>query len=397
MSADVRRGVPSASKMHRVAACPASFHMEAVAPHEEASDDAASGTRIHAVLASEAPESTLNADEAQTVEMCSRQAQELLEEWHSGAPFTAHIEQRLGMTKIGNVIPVTDDSKAVFVMTGQGDLVHVERDNDRAIVIDYKTGRMATADAVDNAQLASLALLVSRRHNVQNVRCAIVAPWVGKPTVTDYNEEALEMAGDWLARTLEAADKATPEDARAGEHCRYCRAKPGCPAFKRAALEETQYLRTAEVVSMQDPKAALFARAMELSAKQLAAAMRGLELVTWYRDAIKGAARVRAESDPEFQQFYTLKSKAGRRSIEDVGAVFARASAQGVTAEAFTAECSIALGSVKDLLKTATKKKGKELEALNDEVLGDAVSMGNPTKELVAVDMIDNGSDSEQE
>jgi len=74
---DQRRGVPSASGMERLVNCPASFEMEYHAPDTE-SADAASGTRIHAVLAGQSGEDTLSADEMETCEMCAEQMKNLL-------------------------------------------------------------------------------------------------------------------------------------------------------------------------------------------------------------------------------------------------------------------------------------------------------------------------------
>ena len=76
---DERRGVPSASGMDRLMNCPASFEMERLAPRDEGNEDAASGTRIHAVLAGLASEDALSAAEQETCEMCEAQINYLLE------------------------------------------------------------------------------------------------------------------------------------------------------------------------------------------------------------------------------------------------------------------------------------------------------------------------------
>jgi len=106
-------------------------------------------------------------------------------------------------------------------------------------------------------------------------------------------------------------------------------------------------------------------------------------MVKRYVATIEGVAKARAENDPEFQQFFTLKEKKGKRSISDVGKVFAACETHGVTAEQFTALCSIGLGDVKQLLKDATKAKGKALDKLHDEVLTGAVEIGKGSVELV--------------
>ena len=104
-------------------------------------------------------------------------------------------------------------------------------------------------------------------------------------------------------------------------------------------------------------------------------------MVERYCDAIAGAFKQRVEAG-EVPGF-ALREKKGRRSIADVGKVFERAAAHGVSAEAFTAECSLPLGSLKALLKGATGAKGKALEAIETECLEGAVEMSKPTFEVI--------------
>lgn len=393
---DERRGVPSASGMERLINCPASFDMERECA-ETTSEDAASGTRIHAVLALLATVDTLNAAECETCEMCEEQAQRVCQEWAETSSFIAPDktvrEERLGMTALGNVLVVTPESPSDFVFTGQADLVLVK--DGQALVIDYKTGRGTTPIAVDNPQLAALAVLVSKRYTVSSVRVAIVQPWAGKPTVADYTTNALVLAESWLQNSLLQAATSTPEDARPGAWCKYCKAKAGCVAFRDAALNKLEVIEPMSIAGMDGEmqRKAMFARAMEMPAERLAASMHGLDMVERFVAAIKGAARTRAETDAEFQRFYQLKEKNGRRSINDVKTVAGRCFAHGVQVEDFTSFCSIALGATKDLLKKATGAKGKGLDSIVEQVLEGACDTGKPTFELVAVGALEGGGE----
>jgi len=386
---DERRGVPSASSLYRVVACPASPAMEAQCHEPPESPEASSGTRIHNVLAGIDDEYTLTADEMTTAEMCAAQEIELRKEWMGEEPVTGlYKEKRLGLTALGKVMDVTPESKAAFIFTGQADWVIVE--GKRAFCADWKTGRGEVADALNNPQLASLAVLVAGRHGVTSVRVAIVQPWAGKPTVCDYDEAALAGAKRWLLETLRTAEEATPASLRAGDHCKYCKAQSVCPAFRDITLQSIELVEPMSIAGMdgKTQRAAMFARCMEVTPASLAASVRGLAMVERYVDAVKGAAKARAENDPEFQRFFVLKQKAGRRSISDVKAVFQRAAAQGVTADAFTEECSIGISAVTDLVKASTKKKGKDLESTVATILDGAVTLSNPSMELVAADSI---------
>jgi len=381
---DERRGVPSASGMDRLHNCPASFEMERHAPPEEHREDAASGTRIHAVLAGLAAPDTLSAAEIETHDICQAQAEQVVNDWAAaGCDPVILYEQRIGITQLGTAMDVTPKSKARFRFTGQADMIIV--DGDRALVIDYKTGRGDTPVAQDNPQLAALSVLVYLRYTVTSVRVAIVQPWAGKPTVSDYSERALQLAHSWLIASLNAAETATPDDALAGDHCKWCKAKAICDTFKNAAIREVEVIEPATIAGLdgETQRKAMWARALDLPAARLAAAMNGLAMVKRYVSTIEGVAKARAENDPDFQQFFTLKEKKGKRSISDVGKVFAACEKHGVTAEEFTALCSIGLGDVKQLLKDATHAKGKALDNLHDAVLTGAVETGKSSVELV--------------
>lgn len=389
---DERHGMPSASAMDRLVNCPPSHKLAQLLPREreeEVGKDAQRGTRIHLALSGDLPEAELDAADVETFDMCQRQVNALAAEWGITEDFVAVRERRLGLTALGRVIEVTPASRAKFVFTGQADLILIV--GDRAFVIDYKTGRGEYAEAVDNAQLASIAALVKLwAPDVRSIRVAIVQPWVGPPTVADYDEASLQQAVEWLHSSLRVADESTPDDRRAGDWCKHCRlGKSGrCEVANSAALEMVEVIEPESLATLPDDKQreAMFARAMELPAEKLAAAMNGLAMVERFVAAIKGAARERAREDEQFQRFWTLREKKGRRSVTDVRKVFEACAKQGVTAEAFTALCSIGLGDVKDLIRKATGAKGKALDFLADAALEGAVEIGKPSFELVPVE-----------
>ncbi len=332
---DERRGVPSASGMQRLHECPPSFDLERLAPPEEEREDAASGTRIHAVLALEADAATLSMAELETCDMCNDASMKVIEEWNGApgmvTPDQTLYERRLGLTAFGKVLDVMPESTADFIFTGQADLILVK--GKRALVIDYKTGRGETAEAIDNAQLAALAVLVWLRYGVDEIRVAIVQPWAGRPTVADYSINALVLAKDWLLATLDAAANSTPDQVRAGPWCKYCKAKEGdgsgCPALRLATLQTVEVLDSATVPHGENQRAALFARAMELSPERLLGAYRGLAMVKAMTSAIEGAFRARV-TDGQMPG-WTVETKPGNREVTDVQKAFAALAPLGVT------------------------------------------------------------------
>jgi RecB family exonuclease len=383
IATDERHGLPSASKMHRIANCPPSHQMEQLCGPGKSNDEAASGTRIHAVLAGIAEPDTLDAGENETLDMCERQAKALVAEWSSGAESVTLLEKRLWLNK---GLFITSDRHSGSRFSGQADMIVIEPEESRALVIDYKTGRGDQTEAVDNAQLASLAVLVANYTGVESVRVAIVQPWAGPPTIADYDEDALDQAGNWLRDKLRDAEHATPDQANPGPWCKYCRAAETlrCEAYRKSQETAIAPLQSADLAAMSpvDQRQALFERALELPADTLAGIIDKLAMLGRMIDAAKAAGKERAQSDPEFQAFYGIKEKAGIRKIRDVGAAFESASAMGVSAAHFTARCKLGLGDLRELLHNATGAKGRELESVLESVLAGNIEQGEPSIEL---------------
>ena len=357
--------------------------MELAAPKRiEDTTHADLGNEVHAILAGEEDDDKSPYNIVQTAEMCSDQCDRLRDEWLMPAEtYEGYRELRYGLTKLGNVAIVREDSKADFIFTGQFDRIYIQ--GQRGLLIDFKALHGDHTEALHNPQLASLAVMVARRHNLGSVRVALVQPWKGKPTVADYAGGMLDVAKDWLFQTLDAATVATPDDRKAGKWCSYCKANSVCQTYRDANLQEIERIDPATIAGMDDEtqKAAMWARACALTPEQHAAAYNGLAMVKRYAHAIGASFKQRVEAGEI--PGYGIREKKGKRSISDVGTVFSRASAHGVTAEAFTAECSIALGALNSLLKTATGEKGKALEAITAEVLRDATETGKGSTEVV--------------
>jgi hypothetical protein len=374
--------IPSASRIERIHHCPASVQMERAAPkREEDTKDADLGNEVHAILAGEEDDDKSPYNIVQTAEMCSDQCDRLRDEWLMPAEtYEGYRELRYGMTTLGNVAIVRQDSRADFVFTGQFDRLYIQ--GNRGLLVDFKALHGDHTRALDNPQLASLAVMVARRHNLQSVRVALVQPWKGRPTVADYGEAELAICGDWLFQTLDAATAATPDDRKAGKHCNYCKANSVCETFRDAQLQAIEVIDPATIAGMDDETqmAAMWARACALTPERHAALFKGLAMVKRYAHTIGASFKARVEAGEIAG--YGIREKKGKRSISDVATVFSRAAAQGVTAEAFTAECSIALGALNGLLKTATGEKGKALEAIAAEVLRDVTETSKGSTEV---------------
>ena len=387
---DPRRGVPSASAIGRIEACPAS-HQMALLAGDNSGKWSKYGDAIHEALAT-GDASKLDAAQLETFEMCNEQLEWMLSEWAGDDEIMAihRDSKRLGLTTIGGVVEVTDETTAKLVNTALADVIALKFSKaDQALhffIADHKTLRGEVPEAADNPQLRNLAVLVAKRFRCVAGRVCIIQPWAGKPTLADYDDILLRHAGEWLNQVLTRERHATPDDRKAGVHCHYCPANSNCSTFRQLATSPVEAMTRFLPTDDKTARAALFARAMELDADTLAGFVKHLRLVGWWSAAIEGAAKKRAESDVEFQRFYRLKPGSPREKIIDVQAVFTRSCELGVAPANFSAACSITKTELKGLIAGATGLKGKALETKMAEVLQGATESKETAPQLEEVE-----------
>jgi hypothetical protein len=365
--------------------CPASHKAELAAGDvPEDTRDADEGQDVHSVLSDDLSADDVSYSAAQTAEMCEAQVQQLLREWpECFEEPRGYKEIRYGLTDIGAVMEVHEGTKANFLFTGQLDALYVC--GPHGLLIDFKALHGKHASAVENPQLMGLAVLVAKRHKLMSLRVALVQPWKGKPTVADYGAHGLELAASFLTQVLEAERDASPYDRKAGDHCKFCKARFTCHTLRDSSINALDIVQPETLPA--DPSTrnkAIFARVDDFTPTQ------SLHI----EKNVKGFLRAfLAAHDAKFRKFvedgempgHILREKSGRRKIVSVGTAYERAASHGVTAEAFAAKCSLSLKGLNEAIKDATKAKGKALEAIADEVLHGICDTGKPTFEVVEI------------
>lgn len=383
------QNVPSASKLGRVMECPASHKAELAAGDvPEDLSDANEGTDVHAVLSDDLSVDDVSFSAAQTAEMCEDQTERLLNEWQTeGDAPLGFKELRYGLTDIGAVVPVNGSTRANVVFTGQFDRLYTQ--GERGLLIDFKALHGKHKSAIENPQLMGLAVLVAKRHKLTSLRVALVQPWKGKPTVADYGESGLALASSMLLTILDAEHNAEPHDRKAGDHCKYCKARFSCPTLRDANINALDIVQPETLpADAATRNKTVFARMAEMTPQQLIHIEKNVVgLMGAFIAAHKAVFKQRVEAGEI--PGYSLKEKSGRRKITDVAAAYERAAAFGVTADAFTGKCTLSLKGLNEVLKDATKAKGKALEAMADTVLHGITDTGKPVFEVVENNRID--------
>jgi hypothetical protein len=243
------------STAKRVIACPASVKLVQQMPPRPSSEHADRGTLLHEVMAEllefdKKPEQMLGAEyksQVLTQELIDEKvipALQALDEVDPDKQMEYMVETRVGF---GDFLP------DVF---GSTDLLG--RLANRAVVLDWKFGDGVLVDAEENPQLLFYAAAAMRTKACQwvfegatEIECVIIQPpfirrWVtDKARVVSFEQE--------LSKAIRLAQQETAP-MQAGDHCRWCAAKPVCPqmtgAVERALKAQLQAL-PAEQIAMQ--------------------------------------------------------------------------------------------------------------------------------------------------
>lgn len=224
-------------------ACPASVVLEAKCP-DRPSAHADEGTAAHELAAMVFRGVWERAYEAIGDVVCGRTVDEEMAsyaqeyvDYVNSIPGTKHIEQLLDINDL------TGEPDAI----GTPDAVIV--DSDDLTVVDFKYGKGVVVEAEDNPQLMlyALAALGAYRADFKCIKLVIFQPRINHVSEWEYSPGALER---FAIRVKLAADKCSNAIAwdekfnyvrdghfNPGEsQCRWCRAKPTCPALRDHAL-----------------------------------------------------------------------------------------------------------------------------------------------------------------
>ena len=269
--------------------------------------------------------------------------------------------------------------------SGRFDLVAY--DEDKFMVLDYKTGRNEAPIAADNLQIrAGIALAAQQPlyENQKNLRGfgVIVQPWCSPQySVVEYSAADIERAREECNSIVRLALK---DDTRTpGDHCRWCPAKLICEEFKLHAGLPAKELE----LGLAPTKKTVEAAVTTLTAEKLSAALDYIAPMQWLIDAAKAEARRRIENNaPDAPADWELKPGNAVEKIVDVRRAFANAFASyDVTGAEFAEWTSITKKALSDGLRAKTGLKGNELEAVVADVITGCTETKQNAPSLVKV------------
>ena len=288
------------STAKRVINCPGSVKLCQQVPPKPSSSYADTGTLLHTVIAdllgTDKPLRDLIGMEYNGIvfdqEMAGIKilpAIEALNEIDKDETMEFAVEQTVGF---GDLLP------GVF---GSCDLIG--RIGDRAVILDWKFGDGVPVEAEENPQLMFYAAAAMRTEKLawvfdgaKEVECIIVQPPSIKRWVTSFDR--LRMFERELVFAVKQSEK--PDAAlHAGEHCRWCAAKPICPQMTGAADR------------------ALAKQVKELNTKELGLALQKAEMLEeWIKDLRALAIQV-LEASGEVPGYKLVQKRGTRQWIDE--------------------------------------------------------------------------------
>jgi hypothetical protein len=243
--------------------------------------------------------------------------------------------------------------------SGKADWVGI-RDK-KALIVDYKFGRIAVDKANDNDQLIWLAVLVFTNFNVDRITVAIVQPYCGPPTLHTYERKALQRLR-WRVLSIVRRIDQQHAPLRAGQsQCKYCNALHICPAVegKRDAIARIDERQVTELTNAH-----------------LVSLLAAVPAVRTLCEKIEGEAVERLQSDPEAIKGYELIRSKGRRSIKDVNEAVMRLLKAGVLdAEGVAAASSLQVGKLQRVMQEYNEVGLNEAREIMEEVIGDEMTI----------------------
>ena len=345
----------SPSRVDQYAACPGSYAAEK-GLQDRSGPYADEGGLLHAVMALEAKQDGLTAEQKMVIRIATAAAAELVDEHLSGSD-----EDLRFVRERKCAYQLTPGIRISGVLDWTGWMVKA-KDDGRTLVIDWKFGRDPVDRAEVNRQLRCYALLAAMNREygfATSVTVAIVQPRVEhekRVSVCRYTAEDLETARKELIQIGEAIAGPDARRIPGASQCKWCKAAgtDRCPESKQALVQ------VAADVPAPMPTGAELGR--WLTAAKVAAPV---------IEAIEAHAKAEILAGRPVPG-WTLTEPMKVRSLPSVAKAW-EALKGVVSADEFMDLCRVGVGALQDL---AREKKGWRAKDAKDEfnrLMGDAV------------------------
>lgn len=351
----------SPSSLPRRELCAGSWMAEKDLP-EESSEVAIEGSLLHAEIAKGLQTNAevvidnpaLNAEQVEIVTDCVNFGRELIKPFHK-----FYVEQKLRCD----------------LLDGTPDLYAIMNNGSRAVLCEWKMGRIGVDDAIDNIQVASQAYLLHYNYHSQEVAVFIKQPRIHK--VSDYTFTEFLSIREYIAEIIQRCKEPNAPRIVGNKQCQYCKARGN---FERCPESCNQVFEIAKLADTIESKLAI------AKPEQL------VELL----DACKLVANIKAKTEERIcsiikEQGYcgnmTLITTKGNREINNIPLLFQEIQ-DVMTQEEFLNMCKLPVGELEDTFSRKAKEKSlaktlKEGLTLFEKRCKLYIGRGTPTEKLV--------------
>lgn len=365
------RGHTSASNALADSLCPGRHLAQAGLPEPPSSNDAKSGSQIHAVLANQWDVGNLSLEQREMFDACREIEKRVVIDYFGEqppAPVRVVREQADGSTrcwvKFGK-------NGSTYEHSGQPDVVY--RSGTKALVVEYKTGANEVAESPRNMQLRDqAALLYGNLTVLDEIATVVVQPLVTHdPQVCVYSKADLERATVEMYERVIASNNPNSPRVAGETQCAFCLAKKLCVTYQKWAAQCTP---PAMQVALGVPMASW-------TPEQRATAANALGPED-FLDELKDFLKSGLKADAAFVPGWGLKPGAKMEAITNPQACFDRFAAQGGTLDQFMGCVKVGKTRLKEELHATTKLKGKALDTAMGKLTEGIVEAGQKEPSL---------------
>ena len=227
-----------------------------------------------------------------------------------------------------------------------------------ALIVDYKCGRTPVSPAETNGQMRWNVALLDCSYAFDEVTVALLQPRCGPPSTFTYDKKAIAKTRRKVMATLRKMESDNPT-LRAGEkQCKYCKAKPFCPALKK---------KREELMQISD--------AHLLSATQLSEVLNVLPAVKAQCKAIEEHAKGLLHEDTNAIPGYELSDPAITRSVNNIVEAFRRLENADLIDEAgFMDCCTVRIGTLQKAVAEHIESGPTDARRQMNTVLGETIT-----------------------
>lgn len=348
-----RQGKPSGSNGPSYEKCSGKFKLEQGLPNETSSA-AAEGNRIHE-WCSDPDSIKLEGEELDLAKECLSQREMLL-----GMVFNDYIDNP----------PQYIIEKRLWYhrnrFSGKPDFIAL-RDG-RALLVDYKCGRIPVERAERNVQLKWYVALVAHVYNIKEIVVAIVQPRCSASTLHSLDKKGITACRNRVTRTLRRMEAPNPTLNPGPVQCKYCKAKAICPALQK---------KQESLATIKDAQA--------ITPMQMSGILDFLPIIEDRCKAIKEHAK-RMLNDGANIQGWQLTPASPRRSINDPEAAMTRLDSAGlIDPNDFLGACRVSVGKLQRAVGESMSVGPGDARRLVNNALGEVIEekQGEPKMERI--------------